>query len=90
MLVRPWPPSLACHEQKEQTEKNVSVYRGIYYHAYPYSLSPTNTGALSLAQTCRYGFNDPVVSILHFVNVEGKFAIFLTLQCMVSVLILAL
>ena len=36
LRVRPGPPSVACHQQKEKTEKNVSVICGIDYCFYAY------------------------------------------------------
>ena len=53
LWVRPGLPSLACHQQKEQTEKYVSVDRGSAYRAYTYWLSPTDPGVLSLAHARR-------------------------------------
>ena len=52
-VVRPGPPSLACHQQKEYTEKTI-VYCGSDYHTYTYSFSPKDPIDSTLAQTCGY------------------------------------
>ena len=52
--VRLGPPSLACYQQEEQSENNVSVAPGSAYCDYPYLFYPPYPGAYQLSQSCRY------------------------------------
>ena len=45
-------PYLACHREKEQTEKNFTIYCGSACRNYPYWLSTTEPGASPLDHIC--------------------------------------